>query len=62
MRIVKNLRTLTLIEVRTGLRFSTMFRNCISPVSRRQKTLLRKFGYCLVKLDERQYPFLARRR
>jgi hypothetical protein len=60
MKIIKNLRTLTLIEARTGLKFNTMFRNCVSPVSRRQKSLLTKLGYRLVYLNGYSYPFLAR--
>ena len=58
--IVKNLRTLAWIKLRTGLEFCTMFRYCISQVSPEQHAMLAELGFELVPLAGLSYPFLAR--
>lgn len=60
-RIIRDLRTLALIETRTGLQFNTMFRYCISPISHREEAILAELGYELVSLDGLSCPFLAKK-
>ncbi len=59
-QIVKNLRTLSWIKIRTGLEFCTMFRYCISEVSPEQHAMLAELGFELVPMPGLSYPFLAR--
>ncbi len=59
-QIVKNLRTLSWIKIRTGLEFCTMFRYCISEVSPEQHAMLAELGFELVPLAGLSHPFIAR--
>lgn len=59
-QIVKNLRTLSWIKIRTGLEFCTMFRYCISEVSPEQHAMLTELGFELVPLAGLSHPFIAR--
>ncbi len=58
--IVKNLKTLAWIKLRTGLEFCTMFRYCISQVSPEQHAMLADLGFELVPLAGLSHPFIAR--
>lgn len=59
-QIVKNLRTLSWIKIRTGLEFCTMFRYCISEVSPEQHAMLAELGFELVPLAGLSHPFITR--
>jgi hypothetical protein len=58
--IIKNLKILSWIKIRTGLEFCTMFRYCISQVSPEQHAMLAELGFELVPLAGLSYPFIAR--
>ena len=58
--IVKDLKTLAWINMRTGLQFCTMFRYCISQVTPQQQSMLAELGYELVAMAGLSHPFLAR--
>ena len=58
--LIKNLKILSWIKIRTGLEFCTMFRYCISQVSPEQHAMLTELGFELVPLAGLSYPFIAR--